>query len=167
MAIQVSGTTVVSNNRQLTSVNGLKTIGGTSILGNGDIAAGGGTELAAVNANEWTITNTSNSISGGTNGVYGIGEVYTKGNANNELGRSQITHNGNNSWVMAKLDSTGNSGRSGFQRKGSGVFNINAVAMDASASTYSQITFKLDAGANLVESNFLSTGYFRVMYKAL
>ena len=166
MAIQVGGTTVISDNRALTSVNGLKTVGGTSILGSGDIEAGGGTELAVVNANEWTIVNTANSISGGTNGVYGIGEIYTKSNANNDLGRSQITQNGTNSWMTAKLDSTGNVGKAGFQRKGVHVFNIYAPTTQP-ASTYTQIAFKLDAGANLVEASNASTGYFRVMYKAL
>lgn len=42
MAIQQGGTTVISNNRQLQSVNGLKTVGGQSILGSGDIGVGGG-----------------------------------------------------------------------------------------------------------------------------
>jgi hypothetical protein len=41
MAIQVGGTTVISNNREVSSVNGFKTVGGESILGSGDIAAGG------------------------------------------------------------------------------------------------------------------------------
>ena len=41
MAIQVGGTTVISNSRVLQNVTGLKTVGGTSILGSGDIVAGG------------------------------------------------------------------------------------------------------------------------------
>ena len=56
MAIQVSGTTVIGNDRALSSVNGLKTIGGVSILGSGDIAAGGGTETVVVPASDWTNT---------------------------------------------------------------------------------------------------------------
>ena len=41
MAIQVGGTTVINNSRVLQNVSGLKTIGGTSILGSGDIDVGG------------------------------------------------------------------------------------------------------------------------------
>jgi hypothetical protein len=48
MAIQVSGTEVISNSRVLSNVTGLKTVGGTSILGSGDIAVGGSTTYGAV-----------------------------------------------------------------------------------------------------------------------
>jgi hypothetical protein len=48
MAIQVGGTTVISDTRVLSSVTGLKTVGGTSILGSGDIATGGSTAYGAV-----------------------------------------------------------------------------------------------------------------------
>lgn len=41
MAIQVGGTTVIDNSRNLQNVQGIKTIGGSSILGSGDIAVGG------------------------------------------------------------------------------------------------------------------------------
>lgn len=40
MAIQISGTTVIDNSRNLLNVGGLKTVGGTSILGSGDISTG-------------------------------------------------------------------------------------------------------------------------------
>ena len=40
MAIQVSGTEVISNSRVLSNVTGLKTVNSTSLLGSGDIAAG-------------------------------------------------------------------------------------------------------------------------------
>ena len=48
MAIQVSGTEVISNSRVLSNVTGLKTVGGTAILGSGDIAVGGSTTFGAV-----------------------------------------------------------------------------------------------------------------------
>jgi hypothetical protein len=48
MAIQVGGTTVISDTRVLSSVTGLKTVGGASILGSGDIATGGSTTAGAV-----------------------------------------------------------------------------------------------------------------------
>ena len=41
MAIQVGGTTVIDNSRVLQNVTGLKTINNTSILGSGNISAGG------------------------------------------------------------------------------------------------------------------------------
>jgi hypothetical protein len=42
MAIQVGGTTVINDSRTLQNVGGLKTVGGNSILGSGDISVGGG-----------------------------------------------------------------------------------------------------------------------------
>ena len=48
MAIQVSGTTVIDDSRNLVNVIGLKTVGGTAILGSGDIAVGGSTTYNAV-----------------------------------------------------------------------------------------------------------------------
>ena len=41
MAIQVGGTTVIDDSRNLSNVGGLKTVNGTSILGSGNISAGG------------------------------------------------------------------------------------------------------------------------------
>ena len=38
MAIQVGGTTVIDNSRNLSNVGGLKTVGGESVLGSGDIS---------------------------------------------------------------------------------------------------------------------------------
>jgi hypothetical protein len=48
MAIQVSGTEVISNSRVLSNVTGLKTVNSTSLLGSGDIAAGASTTYGAV-----------------------------------------------------------------------------------------------------------------------
>tara|TARA_R110000744_G_scaffold378828_2_gene495552 strand:- start:11 stop:355 length:345 start_codon:yes stop_codon:yes gene_type:complete len=48
MAIKVNGTTVIDDSRNLTSVGGLKTVGGTSILGSGNIDAGAPTTLNSV-----------------------------------------------------------------------------------------------------------------------
>lgn len=48
MAIQVGGTTVIDNSRVLSNVTGLKTVGGTSVLGSGNIATGGSTDHLAV-----------------------------------------------------------------------------------------------------------------------
>ena len=46
MAIQVNGTTVIDNSRNLSNVGGLKTVGGQSILGSGNIDAGVGFTLS-------------------------------------------------------------------------------------------------------------------------
>ena len=43
MAIKVNGTTVIDDSRNLSSVGGLKTVGGNSILGSGNITTGAGT----------------------------------------------------------------------------------------------------------------------------
>ena len=52
MAIKVSGTEVITNNSVLQNVTGLKTVNSESILGSGDISAGGGLSL-----DPFTITN--------------------------------------------------------------------------------------------------------------
>ena len=55
MAIQVGGTTVIDNSRVLQNISGLKTVGGTSILGSGDIAVGGGGNVRAAGRVNGTI----------------------------------------------------------------------------------------------------------------
>ena len=91
MAIQVSGTTVIGNDRALSSVNGLKTIGGVSILGSGDIAAGGGTETVVVLASDWTNTSVNGNLSGGTNGIWGYLSVQSSGNSENNPSSITVT----------------------------------------------------------------------------
>ena len=58
MAIKISGTTVIDDSRNLTNVGGLKTVGGTTLLGSGDI------EVGASPINKPSITSPS---SGATN----------------------------------------------------------------------------------------------------
>ena len=48
MAIKVNGTTVIDDSRNLQSVQGIKTINNTSILGSGNISAGASTTAGAV-----------------------------------------------------------------------------------------------------------------------
>jgi hypothetical protein len=48
MAIKVNGTTVIDDSRVLSGVTGLKTVGGTSILGSGNIEAGASTAVNGV-----------------------------------------------------------------------------------------------------------------------
>jgi hypothetical protein len=86
MAIKVSGTTVISNNREVSSVNGFKTVGGESILGSGDIAAGGSGLGGSTSGPNSAGSGTSVNIS--TAGLY-----YYKGNASNQS-FSNVTVNG-------------------------------------------------------------------------
>ena len=58
MAIQVGGTTVISNNREVSNVSGFKTVGGSSILGSGDIGTGGAP--ASFNSFTWATKNSGN-----------------------------------------------------------------------------------------------------------
>jgi hypothetical protein len=48
MAIQVNGTTVIDDSRNLQNVGGLKTVGGNSILGSGNITTGASTAVNGV-----------------------------------------------------------------------------------------------------------------------
>ena len=48
MAIKVNGTTVINDSRALQNVGGLKTVGGSSILGSGDITTGASTAVNGV-----------------------------------------------------------------------------------------------------------------------
>lgn len=48
MAIKISNTTVIDDSRQLTNITNLKTVGGQSILGTGDIATGGTARVVTI-----------------------------------------------------------------------------------------------------------------------
>ena len=104
MAIQVGGTTVISNNRALTSVNGLKTINGTSILGSGNISAGGSDISGGFNS---TASGNRNSgqgnttvLAGSTNGRFFRGNFTggNGGNPDNTNGSGTLNVNGNDSF---------------------------------------------------------------------
>jgi hypothetical protein len=91
MAIQVSGTTVIDDSRNLVSVIGLKTVGGTAILGSGDIAVGASTTFGAVGTYTWgRPANATDFAFGDTSsGIYPVGVKnssvpnYDAGNGNN------------------------------------------------------------------------------------
>jgi hypothetical protein len=53
MAIQVSGTTVIDDSRNLVNVIGIKTVNSTSLLGSGDIEAGASTVYQAIGTYIW------------------------------------------------------------------------------------------------------------------
>ena len=98
MAIQVGGTSVISNNRVLENVSGLKTINGTSILGSGDITAGGG---LGGNFNIGNSTGGQNIAFRATNGAKGVPNSGTwicyAGFNNNSSRQMQIEVDGNTS----------------------------------------------------------------------
>lgn len=48
MAIQINGTTVIDNSRNLTNVGGLKTVGGSTLIGSGNITTGSSTAVNGV-----------------------------------------------------------------------------------------------------------------------
>lgn len=65
MAIQVNGTTVIDDSRNLQNVGGLKTVGGNSILGSGNITTGASTAVNGVGT--YTVahdTSQSNTVGG-------------------------------------------------------------------------------------------------------
>lgn len=98
MAIKVSGTTVISNNREVSSVNGFKTVGGESILGSGDIATGGA-------APSWQSSNsgTEVSVNSGNTLVSGSSNTgrFFHGRLTNAQNQTTLIFgvNGSNSWM--------------------------------------------------------------------
>lgn len=103
MAIQVGGTTVISNNRALSSVNGLKTVGGSSILGSGNISIGtdiNGGFNTATNGNRNSAQGNTTVISGSTNGRFFRGNFTggNGGNPDNTNGTGTLNVNGNDSF---------------------------------------------------------------------
>lgn len=87
MAIQVGGTTVIDDSRNLSNVGGLKTVGGNSILGSGDIATGGSTTQGAVGTYVWAgkPTTSSNYYTWGS--TYAGSDLWPAGhNSNNSQG---------------------------------------------------------------------------------
>ena len=127
MAIQVGGTTVISNNRALSSVNGLKTVGGQSILGSGDIAAGG----APWNAEDGTdvqVGSGTTFVSGSANtGRYFIGYFQNGSTAANHFG---FQVNGNNSFVQLTGFQTG---RFEGNTNSDGPYHANTVVYTANS----------------------------------
>ena len=100
MAIQVSGTEVISNSRVLSNVTGLKTVNGNALLGSGDIAAGASTTYGAVGTYVQALCNPNGVIQGTTY----AGSVLTPGGmkcdgppfSNDGLGVSAVNLTGAN-----------------------------------------------------------------------
>tara|TARA_R110002126_G_scaffold60372_1_gene157271 strand:+ start:59 stop:574 length:516 start_codon:yes stop_codon:yes gene_type:complete len=136
MAIQVSGTTVIGNDRALSSVNGLKTVGGTSILGSGDIATGGASVL--FDSNNWANANIASnngntaSFSGGTNGRWILATPVTGGNGNNISGSGTVGINGTGAWGFAHARAN---------TTGSGKYLISGETFNMGASSGGNVGF--------------------------
>lgn len=160
MAIQIGGTTVIDNSRTLQNVGGLKTVGGVSILGSGDIAAGGGTEIIDVTASNFTNASNINTLNGGTNGVWGWTNWSGSPWSGNYSGSVTVTVNGTNSWIVK---TTGDGHSFGPGGTGVGVGRTNGPAL----INYGKAFFKLDPGANLVESTAYANGYTNVVYTTI
>lgn len=119
MAIQVGGTTVIDNSRVLQNVTGLKTVGGTSILGSGDISLPtGGPGIGVTKTNLGT---SSGSNAGGGTVSCAAGKWYAvtcssdnQGgpiSANAGSGGVCVEINGSTSPVLNNLAMTQNQGK--------------------------------------------------------
>jgi hypothetical protein len=75
MAIKVNGTTVINDSRVLSDVTGLKTVGGTSILGSGNIDAGASTAVNGVGTYTLAVDTGMTDSSSGNSYVYKAGRT--------------------------------------------------------------------------------------------
>lgn len=115
MAIKVNGTTVIDDSRNLSNVGGLKTVGGNSILGSGDISVGGGapnynstrtsgyTNNSTFPVGATILADASDSYLGATQGAYislgngaEYGKTYTM-NGSNAASQNYLYVRGSNS----------------------------------------------------------------------
>lgn len=78
MAIKVSNTTVIDDSRNLVNVLGLKTVGGNSILGSGNIAVGTGDVTLTGTQTLTNKTLTSPTINTGTASGLTLNDGYTE-----------------------------------------------------------------------------------------
>ena len=109
MAIQVSGTTVIDDSRNLVNVIGLKTVNSTSLLGSGDIAAGASTTYEAVgtyalgyvsgrDGATYIIYEQNVTVAGSLINIAGLGStsvsITVDGNGSGEITRGSATLSG-------------------------------------------------------------------------
>ena len=95
MAIQVNGTTVIDDSRNMVNVGGFKTVNGTSVVGSGDISAGASTTFNTVGTYTYGRPMNTTTYGGGStaSGVYGVssGGFDQGGYFNNYSGRGSYT----------------------------------------------------------------------------
>lgn len=167
MAIQVSGTTVIGNDRALSSVNGLKTIGGVSILGSGDIAAGGGTETVVVSASDWTNTTVNGNISGGTNGLWGYLQVAGYGTSGNAIGSVTTTCSSSTNGHLVVQGTDSANFNQAFPNSVVGNGSSNFGSGNSFQRGRTCYFFKIDAGGSINFSFYRSNRDVRAQYVAL
>lgn len=112
MAIKVGGTTVIDDSRNLSSVGGLKTVGGTSILGSGNIDAGASTDVNGVGT--YTIAqdvSMANFNSGRAGVIYKEGRTVAASNLR-PLGFAWVTGNNFANYTAPSPQATSTSGTS-------------------------------------------------------
>lgn len=151
MAIKVGGTTVIDDSRNLSSVGGLKTVGGTSILGSGNIDAGASTDVNGVGT--YTLASDTGMTSG-AGGAAGF-KVYKEGRtaAGSALvPRAAVAQNGANTTRGVATSTSGTS--AGFGAQNTGYSNSGEVSSNQS---YSGSWRMMSAGAN--QSNESSGGW--------
>jgi len=154
MAIKVGGTTVIDDSRNLSSVGGLKTVGGTSILGSGNIDAGASTDVNGVGT--YTLAYDSGMTSGSNFKVYKEGRTVA-GSALEQ--RAAVAQQNANSAIAVASSTSGTSASFGSQDSG---YNNNGVV--SSNQTYSGSWRLMSPGADT--SNDVSNGW-GVRYTAL
>lgn len=152
MAIKVNGTTVIDDSRNLSSVGGLKTVGGNSILGSGNITTGAGTGVNDVGTYGLFSDTGMTSGAGGASGF----KVYKEGRtaAGSALvPRAAIAQNAANTTRGVATSTSGTSAGFGAQAT-NGYSNSGEVSSNQS---YSGSWRMLSPGAN--QSNETSTGW--------
>lgn len=154
MAIKIGGTTVIDDSRNLSSVGGLKTVGGTSILGSGNIDAGASTDVNGVGT--YTLAYDTGMDSGSSFKVYKEGRTVA-GSALRQ--RAAVAQPNANNEEGVATSTSGTSASFGSQNSG---YNNNGVV--SSNQGYSGSWRLMSPGANT--SNDVSSGW-GVRYTAL
>ena len=128
MAIQVSGTTVINNSRVLQNVSGLRTINGSSLLGSGDISAGGDFTWSSYK----DIKNTVTGMSGAREIVIGA----------DSLAAATTNH------IELRIGDSGGIETSGYDSIG--MFNFGGAHQSLSDAFYLAYNFSYDTGFQCV-----------------
>lgn len=155
MAIKVNGTTVINDSRVLSGVTGLKTVGGTAILGSGNITTGASTAVNGVGT--YTLAYDTGMQVGAT-GSNAIWTIYKEGRT---AAGSAIRPRAALSWMtsqIGELQSTSTSGTNvtaGAQSFPSGFTNGAVVN---SNQTYSGSWRLMSPGANNTNQNVAGWG---------
>ena len=122
MAVKIGTTSVISDNRVLENVSGLKTVGGSSILGSGDIGVGDGPGFNGTTAQNLGNVAINNSITLTAGHWYSI-----VGSVDNQGGPSSFGIGGSSSIRVPQSgvqNGAINNGNVGLQRGGVATFYV-------------------------------------------